>query len=211
MRQWGCCKADGAANVRDTPRLVVNRHYERAVEVLMTRSSSATPAHIAGRILVLRGHKVMIDADLAELYGVSTKRLNEQVRRNATRFPPDFMFQLTAAERSEVVANCDHLQRLKFSRSPPYAFTEHGALMVASVLNTDRAVEVSLYVVRAFVHLREMLTSNKELAAQLAELERKFATHDQAIASIIATIRQLMAPPPAPKKPPIGFVSPKEK
>ncbi|HEX4943691.1 MAG TPA: ORF6N domain-containing protein [Usitatibacteraceae bacterium] len=172
---------------------------------------ATSPAHIAERILVLRGHKVMIDADLAELYGVETKRLNEQVRRNQARFPRDFMFQLTLAERSEVVANCDHLRKLKFSHSLPYAFTEHGALMAASILNTERAVEVSVYVVRAFVQLREMLVSNKDLAAQLAQLERKFATHDQAIASIIATIRQLMAPPQAQKKPPIGFVRPKEK
>lgn len=160
---------------------------------------------------MFRRHKIMIDADLAELYGVSTKRLNEQVRRNAARFPPDFMFQLNAAERAELVANCDHLRRLKYSSSLPYAFTEHGALMAASILNSDRAVEVSLYVVRAFVQLREMLISNKELAGQLAELERKFAAHDQAIAGIIATIRQLMAPPTAPTRAPIGFVTPKEK
>lgn len=160
---------------------------------------------------MFRRHKIMIDADLAELYGISTKRLNEQVRRNAARFPPDFMFQLNAAERTELVATCDHLRRLKYSSSLPYAFTEHGALMAASILNSDRAVEVSLYVVRAFVQLREMLISNKELAGQLAELERKFAAHDQAIAGIIATIRQLMAPPTAPTRAPIGFVTPKEK
>lgn len=176
----------------------------------MTRPFSAPLAHIASRILVFRRHKIMIDADLAELYGVSTKRLNEQVRRNAARFPPDFMFQLNAAERAELVANCDHLRRLKYSSSLPYAFTEHGALMAASILNSNRAVEVSLYVVRAFVQLREILISNKELAGQLAELERKFAAHDQAIAGIIATIRQLMAPPTAPRSAPIGFVRPEE-
>ena len=98
----------------------------------------------------------MLDADLAGLYGVTTKRLNEQVKRNRKRFPADFMFQLTSREKAEVVANCDHLTRLKFSPTNPFAFTEHGAVMVASVINSERAVEVSVYVVRAFVKLREL-------------------------------------------------------
>lgn len=99
---------------------------------------------ISSRILSIRGERIMLDADLAELYGVETKRLNEQVRRNRERFPEDFMFQLTAEEKKYVVANCDHLSRLKFSPTLPYAFTEHGAIMAASVLNTLRAVEVSV-------------------------------------------------------------------
>ena len=148
----------------------------------------------------------MVDADLAALYGVPTKRLNEQVKRNAGRF----VFQLSRDERDEVVANCDHLRRLKFSPTLPFAFTEHGALMAASVLNTPRAVEVSLYVVRAFVELREALATHKELAKRLDELEsrleRKLATHDQAIAGILEAIRQLMTPPEPPKKRRIGFV-----
>ena len=98
----------------------------------------------------------MLDTDLADLYGVTTKRLNEQVRRNRERFPKDFLFQLTETEKAEVVANCDHLTKLKFSPNPPYAFTEHGAIMAASVLNSPSAVEVSVYVVRAFVQLREL-------------------------------------------------------
>ena len=167
-------------------------------------------AAIAHRILVIRGHKVMIDADLAALYDVPTKRLNQQVKRNADRFPPDFMFQLTRDERDKVVANCDHLSRLKFSSSTPYAFTEHGALMAASVLNTPRAVEVSLFVVRAFVQLRETLGAHKELASRLDELEsrieRKFSSHDQAIASILNAIRELMAPTESAKTRRIGFV-----
>lgn len=170
---------------------------------------SSNPAHIASRILLIRGRKVMIDADLAQLYGVTTKRLNEQVRRNSDRFA-DYFFQLTAAERSEVVANCDHLARLKFSPTLPYAFTEHGALMAASVLNTARAVEVGRYVVQAFVQQRELLFAHKDLAGKLSDLERKYAAHDQAIAGIIATIRQMMAPPETKKKP-IGFVHPKER
>ncbi|MEK7436711.1 MAG: ORF6N domain-containing protein [Pseudomonadota bacterium] len=126
------------------------------------------------------------------------------------RFPKDFVFQLSRVERDEVVANCDHLRRLKFSPTMPFAFTEHGALMAASVLNTPRAVEVSLYVVRAFVVLRETLATHKELAKRLDELEsrleRKLATHDQAISGILEAIRQLMAPPEPAKKRHIGFL-----
>jgi len=165
---------------------------------------------IAQRILVIRGHKVMLDADLAALYDVPTKRLNEQVKRNAERFPADFMFRLTRRERDEVVANCDHLTRLKFASVMPYAFTEHGALMAASVLNTPRAVEVSLFVVRAFVQLRETLGAHKELAKRLDELEsrieRKFSSHDQALAGILDAIRKLMTPPEPTRKRRIGFV-----
>ena len=112
-------------------------------------------------ILLIRGHRVMLDADLAHLYGVTTKRLNEQVKRNRNRLPTDFMFQLTSKEKAEVVANCDHLTKLKFSPAKPLAFTEHGAVMVASVLNSKRAIEVSIYVVRAFVKVREVLGSHR--------------------------------------------------
>lgn len=160
---------------------------------------------IETKILTIRGQKVMLDADLAELYGVETKRLNEQVRRNSERFPEDFMFRLTAEEKAEVVANCDHLAKLKFSPSLPYAFTEHGAIMAASVLNSPRAIEISVHVVRAFVHMRELLSGHKELAQKLAQLERKVGAHDKAIAEIINAIRQLMAPEETKKKRPIGF------
>jgi ORF6N domain len=170
--------------------------------------------HIASRILIVRGQRVIIDADLAELYGVPTKRLNEQVKRNRERFPDDFMLQLTKMEKSEVVANCDHLAKLKFSATLPFAFTEHGAIQAANVLNSPRAVEIGVYVVRAFVRLRELLATDKELAAKLNELERrverKLTSHDQAIAGLIDTIRQLMNPA-TPKKQPIGFIYPKEK
>jgi hypothetical protein len=155
-------------------------------------------------ILLIRGKKVMLDTDLAQLYGVSTKRLNEQVKRNRDRFPQDFMFQLSAEEKTEVVAKCDHLASLKFSPTHPYAFTEHGAIMLAAVLNTPRAIEVSVFVVRAFVRLREILTTHKALAHKLAELESKIETHDEAIRSLVSAIRQLMASPEKqPKK--IGF------
>ncbi len=147
----------------------------------------------------------MLDADLAELYGVETRTLNQAVKRNPERFPDDFMFQLTKPEKTEVVTNCDHLAKLKYSPSLPYAFTEHGAIMAASVLNSPRAIEISVHVVRAFVHMRELLSGHKELAQKLAQLERKVGAHDKAIAEIINAIRQLMAPEETKKKRPIGF------
>ncbi len=156
------------------------------------------------RILLVRGRKVIIDADLAQFYGVTTKRLNEQVKRNKDRFPEDFIFQLTAEEKAEVVANCDHLASLKFSPSLPNAFTEHGAIMAAGVLNSERAVELSVFVVRAFVRLRELLATNKELAVKLAELERRLESHDESIQTLVEALRQLMAPPDNDKRR-IGF------
>ena len=166
---------------------------------------------ITAKILHIRGQRVMIDADLAELYGVPTKRLNQQVRRNLARFPADFMFQLSRTEKQEVVAYCNHLEKLKFSKVLPFAFTEHGAIQAANVLNSAQAVEVSVYVVRAFVQLRELLGSNKELAQRLNELEqrieRKLESHDKAISGLIGSLRQLMTPQ-QPKKRPIGFVWP---
>jgi hypothetical protein len=171
----------------------------------MSEKTSLIPLErIERSIFLIRGQKVMLDADLAELYGVTTKRLNEQVKRNRGRFPPDFMVQLTAKEKTKVVANCDHLSKLKFSPVLPNAFTEHGAIMVASVLNTPRAIQTSVLVVRAFVRLRAMLTTHKELAHKLSELERKLVNHDEAIQSLMNAIRQLMTPP-EPKRRPIGF------
>ena len=154
---------------------------------------------------MIRGQKVMLDADLAFLYGTTTKRLNEQVKRNRSRFPSDFMFQLAAEEKAEVVAKCDHLANLKFSPVLPFAFTEHGAIMVASVLNTDRAIDVSVVVVRTFVKVREWLLGNKELSLKLAELGSKVDGHDDVIRSLVTAIRELMSPPPAPRKGKIGF------
>jgi hypothetical protein len=151
-------------------------------------------------ILTIRGQHVLLDSDLAELYGVTTKALNQAVKRNRRRFPRDFMLRLTAKEKARVVANCDHLARLKYSPSLPYAFTEHGTIMVANVLNSPRAVEVGVYVVRAFVKLRQLVVAHKELAHKLDELERKVDTHDDAIRQLIEAIRQLMAPPPEPKR-----------
>ena len=134
----------------------------------MARTQALIPVErIERAILLIRGHKVMLDADLGRLYGVPTKALNQAVRRNKDRFPSDFMFRLSKNEKEEVVTNCDHLHKLKFSPVLPYAFTEHGAIMLANVLNSRRAIEVSVVVVRAFVRLRGVLASHKELAQKL--------------------------------------------
>ena len=160
---------------------------------------------IQQRILLIRGEKVIIDADLADAYGVPTRRLNEQVKRNRERFPEDFMFQLSADEKAEVIANCDHLDKLKFSKALPHAFTEHGAIMVASILNSPKAIEVSVFVVRAFVQLREVIAGHKELARKMAQLERKLGDHDEQIMVLVEAIKQLMDPKPPPKTRRIGF------
>ncbi len=152
----------------------------------MARKKSIIPTErIERRILLTRGLKVVLDSDLASLYGVSTKN-----------------------EKSEVVANCDHLQRLKFSSVRPHAFTEHGAVMAATVLNTNRAIEVSVYVVRVFVKLRELLANHRTLASKLNELERHVGDHDHHIQSLLDAIRQLMEPPPAAsKRKKIGYLT----
>ena len=160
---------------------------------------------IQQRILLIRGEKVIIDADLAEAYGVPTKALNQAIRRNADRFPPDFMFRLTKEEKQEVVTNCDHLENLKFSPVNPRAFTEHGAIMAASVLNSPKAIEVSVFVVRAFVQLREVLAGHKELARKISQLERKLGDHDDQILVLVEAIKQLMDPKLPPKTRRIGF------
>jgi ORF6N domain-containing protein len=168
----------------------------------MSESSSLMVVDRIDRaILLIRGEKVMLDSDLASIYGVTTKRLNEQVKRNLRRFPSDFMFQLTETEKTEVVAKCDHLARIKFSPYLPYAFTEHGALMLANVLNSEKAVQASVHVVRAFVRLRNMLVANPELARKLQALERKY---DAQFRVLFEAIRELMAPPEEKRKE-IGF------
>lgn len=160
---------------------------------------------IGQRILLIRGEKVIIDSDLAEFYGVTTKRLNEQVKRNKDRFPKDFMFQLSKEEKAEVVANCDHLSKLKYSKTLPYAFTEHGTIMAANMLNSKTAIEMSIFLVRAFVKLRETISQHKELARKINQLEHKLTDHDGQIQILIQAIRQLINPDPPPKKRRIGF------
>lgn len=183
--------------------------------------SAVLVPRIESHIQVIRGLRVMIDVDLPALYGVETKRLNEQVKRNRERFPNDFLFQLTPDEKAEVVANCDHLQKLKFSKVLPYAFTEHGAIQAANVLASTQAVEMGIYVVRAFVHLREVLFTNADVAKRLAELEMKTESlelsHDTFSRNTLLQLRQLLdavrelTTPPEPPKRPIGFVHPEDK
>jgi hypothetical protein len=165
--------------------------------------------HITRAILVLRGQRVLLDSELAALYGVTTRRLNEQVRRNRSRFPDDFLFELTTEEFGNLKS---HFATSSWGgrRKLPLAFTEHGAIMTATILNSPRAVEMSVYVVRAFVQLRELLSSNKELAKRLdqleARIEKKLATHDDAIVAMLSAIRELMNTP-APKRRGIGFTA----
>lgn len=174
----------------------------------MTKSQALVKVGmIQQRILLIRGEKVILDSDLAEAYGVTTKVLNQAIRRNSARFPPDFMFRLTRREKQKVVTNCDHLQSLKYSPVSPCAFTEHGAIMAASVLNSAKAVAVSVFVVRAFVRLREMISRHKELARKIAELERKFGNHDEQIMVLVEAIEQLMNPKLPSKTRRIGFTT----
>jgi hypothetical protein len=174
------------------------------------------------KIYLIRGHKVMLDHDLAGLYGVATKRLNEQVRRNVRRFPSDFMFQLTWQEaessRSQFATLNDENLRSQNAISKkganikylPYAFTEQGIAMLSSVLNSQQAIDVNIAIMRAFVKLREVLTTHKELAAQFNELEHKVGTHDKQIAAIFEAIRRLMEPPPEKPKQKMGFIVDRE-
>lgn len=159
---------------------------------------------VEDKIFMIRGHRVMLDKDLANLYGVSTKRLNEQVKRNVKRFPMDFMFLL---ENKEVMNLRSQIATSSWGgkRYLPYAFTEQGVAMLSSVINSERAVQVNIAIMRAFVKLREILSTHKELAHKLAELERKMDKHDKDIGLIFEAIRQLMAPPPEKPKRWIGF------
>jgi hypothetical protein len=170
-----------------------------------SRATALVPVERVERtILLIRSEKVILDADLAALYGVPTKVFNQAVKRNMERFPADFRFRLTEQEWEEVVTNCDHLARLRFSPVLPYAFTEHGAIMAANILNSPRAVQASLMVVRAFVRLRQLLASNAELARKLDALEQKY---DAQFKVVFDALRELMAPPEPARKSRIGFTA----
>lgn len=145
---------------------------------------------IASKILLIRDQKVMIDSDIADLYGVSTKRLNEQVKRNIERFPSNFMFELTKEEKEQVVANCDHLKKLKFSPVLPKVFTEHGIMMVANVLTSERAIKVSIQIIEVFIKMREALQSSNDLLLRMEKLERSLGKHDMQIAQVFQLIKQ---------------------
>ncbi len=161
---------------------------------------------IAQAILLIRGRRIVLDEDLAVLYGVTTSRLNEQVKRNLDRFPLDFSFLLTPDEYNSLRSQFAILKtsRGKHRKYLPRVFTEHGALMAASVLNSSKAVEMSIYVVRAFVRLRNLLTTHRQLAIKLEKLEQKYTQHDKQIVVLFDAIRELMEPPAHPKRK-IGF------
>ncbi len=150
-------------------------------------------------IYVIRGRKIILDSDLAELYGVKTKVLNQAVKRNIDRFPEDFMFQLTEEEKNQVVTNCDHLTRLKYSPVLPYAFTEQGIAMLSSVLSSRRAIEINIAIMRVFVHLRQVLADNVALRKKLEE-------HDEQIKYIFNILGKMLEEPENPKKQ-IGFLT----
>jgi hypothetical protein len=170
-----------------------------------TMASSRKIDNVESAIYLMRGQRVMLDSDLAAIYQVTTKRLNEQLKRNRKRFPIDFGFQLTAEEltdlRSQIATSSLHGGR----RYRPWAFTEHGAIMLASVLNSDIAVQASIRVVRAFVRLREMVAANAQLAAKLEELERRLDSHNEAIVDLFATLKRLLESPEPQKRREIGF------
>lgn len=165
--------------------------------------------NISERIYLIRGERVMLDSDLAEIYGVSTSRLNEQVKRNIRRFPQDFMLELTFEEFKNLKSQ-DAISRWGGRRKPPKAFTEHGAIMLATVLNSQRAIDASIYVVRAFIKLREFVMLSKEIARKLEEFEtktnRKFSEHDKMFEIVFETIRKVMVEESKPKSK-IGFLT----
>ena len=161
----------------------------------MPKRDNASAFAVESRILFLRHQRVILDADLAELYGVPVKRLNEQVKRNHGRFPSDFMFRLTEKEQRSLRSQFATSNKSRGGRRySPYAFTEHGAIMAATVMNSDRAVQMSVFVVRAFVRLREMLATNRRLAGKIDELENRLEIHDSEIIDLFAVIKELMTP-----------------
>lgn len=163
---------------------------------------------IGRRILFIRGRKVLVDADLAELYGVPTEALNQAVKRNRERFPDDFMFRLDEEEKEEVITNCDHLRALKFSRVPPLVFTEQGVAMLSSVLRSAKAVAVNIEIMRAFVRLRQFIGSHEKLARQLKQIEGRTNEHGAHIERLYGLLDDLLNPPEEPKKRKIGFYDP---
>ena len=155
---------------------------------------------IINKIMVVREKRIMIDRDLAELYGVTTKRLNEQVKRNLKRFPDDFMFQLTKEEKEKMIFHHEHLEALKFSSALPYVFTEHGAVMLASILNSEKAIEVNIQIVRVFTRIRQMLTDHTELRLEIELIKKKVNNHDKNIELVFQYLDQLLEKKEEPRK-----------
>lgn len=156
---------------------------------------------IIERIIVLRDKKVMVDQDLAVLYGVSTKRLNEQVKRNSKRFPDDFMFQVTAVEKEQLIQLFEHLDSLKYSSVLPYVFTEHGAVMLASVLNSDQAIAVNIQIVRVFTRIREMLSDNTAIRLEIEKIKNKLDNQDKNIELVFQYLDELLKKQEKPNLP----------
>jgi len=166
--------------------------------------SSIGSDNLTSIILTIRGQRMILDADLARIYGVQTRALNQAVKRNFEKFPEDFMFDLYREEILGISQTVTSLRKLKFSKQVR-AFTEHGALMAATVLNSSRAVKMSLFIIRAFVKMREDQASNSAIFKRLAEIDKTLFTHDAALRDIYQKLRPLLAPPPEPPKPQIGF------
>ena len=194
---------------------ILLRSFYRAATLMKKRAQMIPAVTVAACILTIRGQKVILDSDLAAIYGFTPKRLNEQVKRNPRRFPPDFVFQLTKEEhavlKSQIaIAKLGNLRSQIATSSSgyggrrflPYAFTENGAVMAANVLNSPQAVRMSVFVIRAFVQMRELLSGSKELAAELKKLEAKLSArldgHEVAIVEVLRRIMELLDPPPAP-------------
>lgn len=181
---------------------------QKAILLRMPKRRGTPVVTVESRILFLRHQRVILDVDLAELYGVTAKRLNQQVRRNQERFPSDFLFQLNSKEHEALRLQIATSKKGRGGRRyRPYAFTEHGAIMAATVLNSERAVQMSVFVVRAFVRLREMLATNRRLAGKIDELENRLDTHDSTIQDLIEAIKELMTPEEPPRVR-IGFQLP---
>jgi phage regulator Rha-like protein len=158
----------------------------------MSQELIITEEFIMSKILLIRDQKVMVDSDLGALYGVTTKQLNQQVKRNIKRFPSNFMFQLTEIEKTYVVANCDHLKKLKFSSSLPYVFTEHGTMMLGNVLSSGRAIEFSIKIVEAFIKMREFLTNNLSVKLEIEEIKKQLMNHDKNIELVFNYLDEMM-------------------
>ena len=176
--------------------------------MIMDKAAIVVAQRVGTKILVLRNQKVILDTDLADLYGVSVKRLNEQVKRNPKRFPPDFLFTLTEPEYENLRSqNATSSSTHGGRRYLPHAFTEHGAIMAASVLNSKRAIDMSIFVVRAFVQMRQSVVQNQQIVSKLAELEARIDSHDGEIQGLVEAIRELIEPLPASNRR-IGFEAP---
>lgn len=159
--------------------------------IAMKKTTTISKEILVDKILYLRNQKVMLDYDLAILYGTTTKRVNEQVKRNKNRFPNNFMFQLTLEEKEGVVANCDHLENLKFSKTLPYAFTEHGTLMLANVLRSEKAISASILIVETFIKMRELLSSDVQLKVEIEKIKKKLGNHDKNIELVFNYLEEM--------------------